>query len=628
MHPLGDGPFPTWPAKVRRLALAVRAGLPVPSGWVLPLVESRISEIEPLRASLLEGPLIVRSALAGEDEQHASAAGLGRSISNISSLEDLHAALHDLIQHQSDPWLDHYRQTSTGEDHVLIQHQVLAQWMLVLAIDGSTPWVDVHRPSPDPFASGRSPDYAGPLETWPSSARIRVTQLVDDVVRLFADESALDLEVIVDADDRPFLVQVRPLVAPLLTGWEAFRATVEARGEASDLVGDLRLDAEHNPTPLSPAHASLVRWLASVRPNTANVVLAGWLFFRHAVGSSEAEADSDKPPSASIHAQITRLVSDAIPTARAQFEALGVRTRGAQAVTLLEIIPDALEACVHVIDVYAALERPRPSSLAVTAQGLSLSAQRDFIDVLPTAWDIASPSLAEHLPTLPQPSASVLDIAALDTTSAMALLREWDDLLFALGLAPLRAVYLAAANCLSLDQDDVFLLTLDELTAALAHGTVAPQLLMDRKLETQHLAQLHPPPRILHGHPVLDHPRARWRGYPIGDTFEGPLARRTSLEALLSDPPSPAHIVVVPSLTAQAALALHAVGVQAVCCEFGGAMSHAALMARELRLTALIGCRGCMELPNETQVRIDTRLGRLLVRQPIHDLGDLAKSAT
>ena len=43
----------------------------------------------------------------------------------------------------------------------------------------------------------------------------------------------------------------------------------------------------------------------------------------------------------------------------------------------------------------------------------------------------------------------------------------------------------------------------------------------------------------------------------------------------------------------------------------GGALSHAALMVRELGLSALIGCAGCSELPDGLRVELDTRLGRL-----------------
>ena len=69
----------------------------------------------------------------------------------------------------------------------------------------------------------------------------------------------------------------------------------------------------------------------------------------------------------------------------------------------------------------------------------------------------------------------------------------------------------------------------------------------------------------------------------------------------------------MPALTAQAAVALRHLGIRAVCCEHGGALSHAALMVRELGLSALVGCRGCLDLPDGTGAELDTRLGRLRV---------------
>nr|WP_276600301.1 MULTISPECIES: PEP-utilizing enzyme [unclassified Nannocystis] len=98
--------------------------------------------------------------------------------------------------------------------------------------------------------------------------------------------------------------------------------------------------------------------------------------------------------------------------------------------------------------------------------------------------------------------------------------------------------------------------------------------------------------------------------------MRGAVAQRSDLADLLARPPAPDAVVVLPALTAQAAVALRALGVRAVCCEYGGALSHAALMARELGLSALIGCTGCSELPDGLEVELDTRVGRLRARSP------------
>jgi phosphoenolpyruvate-protein kinase (PTS system EI component) len=105
--------------------------------------------------------------------------------------------------------------------------------------------------------------------------------------------------------------------------------------------------------------------------------------------------------------------------------------------------------------------------------------------------------------------------------------------------------------------------------------------------------------------------RTYLQGLAIGRPFTGPLHARRDLEDLLANPIPADAILAIPALTAQAAVALHALIIKAVCCEHGGAMSHAALMARELGLSALIGCRGCTSLPAGTRVHLDTRTARL-----------------
>nr|WP_255216347.1 PEP-utilizing enzyme [Pseudenhygromyxa sp. WMMC2535] len=101
------------------------------------------------------------------------------------------------------------------------------------------------------------------------------------------------------------------------------------------------------------------------------------------------------------------------------------------------------------------------------------------------------------------------------------------------------------------------------------------------------------------------------RGLAIGETFTGPIAQRRDLRDLLSDPPPPQAVLCTPALTAQAAVALHRLGVRAVCTEYGGALAHGALMARELGLSALIGCRGCTRIIEGRLATVDTRARRL-----------------
>ena len=152
----------------------------------------------------------------------------------------------------------------------------------------------------------------------------------------------------------------------------------------------------------------------------------------------------------------------------------------------------------------------------------------------------------------------------------------------------------------------------DALEAGTPKDHLAGRIAARRELLHRHSA-LQPPLRIHDGRPVSFARRARLRGIPLGPSFTGRLAPRSDLAALLADPPASDAIVVLPSLTAPAAVALRQLGVRAVCCEHGGPLSHAALMVRELGLSALVGCRGCTELPAGRLARIDTRAGRLVL---------------
>jgi hypothetical protein len=132
-----------------------------------------------------------------------------------------------------------------------------------------------------------------------------------------------------------------------------------------------------------------------------------------------------------------------------------------------------------------------------------------------------------------------------------------------------------------------------------------------RRAEAARASGLRPPLCLEDGRPVATSALGRLRGLGIGPTVEGIVAPRRDLEDLLARPPGPDAIVTLPALTAPAAVALHRANVRAVCCEHGGALSHATLMARELQLSALVGCRGCTEVPAGTRARVDTVTGRL-----------------
>lgn len=629
-----------FPKVARQHELAAR-GIRVPPGVVLDLASARTvfrvaggrddRALEWVRRQLDAGhSLIARSAGSREDREHTSGAGLGMSVPGIHDLRELEGALALIEAHGRT--LAGVGNLAAERTLMLIQREVPRRSLLVV-VRGGEPgdrfYMETHGPDagPEPLAEGRSPDWAGPLHDWDDPARVAVEELALEVSRSEAGKHGVDLEIVVDPAGQPWLVQARPLTAPLDPGWPAFAAEVAREGQQNLLRGSLVLDGEHNPAPLSAAHAWVMRRLASLRPGKSGdpVVLAGWLYVRLLPRELHRNRSAVVMP---VHDALTWLRDEALPKARAElsrFEALlasrpAIRTGLERAEQLfVQMIDDYVELLVPARAHALASTRPGEASGEASGQAspggepLTLRGRADFLDVLPAVWDIASPSLAELLDQhAADPRASELPS---DEHEAARLLGEWDDHLFACGLAPLRRLWLYAGERLGVDRDRVFLLGGDELVALDEDRETPVELepLLAARAETWAAQQqLEPPSRIVDGHP-LPHPfGGRLRGLAIGESFEGPIAQRRDLRDLLADPPAAGAVLCIPSLTAQAAVALVQLGVKAVCTEYGGALAHGALMARELGLAALIGCKGCTRLPEGTHVRVDTRARRLL----------------
>ena len=428
----------------------------------------------------------------------------------------------------------------------------------------------------------------------------------------------------IDRDDRVHIVQARPLTTALHPGWRSFLQALKEEGLTDELRGGtLTLDAEHNPAPLSPAHAWLMGWLREQRPAAGDpTVLAGWLYVRtlprDLARKGKAKSASTLPTPTACEV-IAQLHEHTLPQARARLQALEQRLQSADAAGLVQALDEAQAAFLAMIDTYIGVLVPaRTRARRAHPQGpegdsarpLSTLGRDDFLDVLPATWDLASPSLAELGTTRSEQQPFELP---RDEATAAVLLGEWDDHLFALGLAPLRAWFLAAGKHLGLGEG-VFMLGAMEVVDAITPPPLHTAPIIEaRRARLQQQARLRPPLRIDDGHPVSFGRRSRLRGIPLGESFTGRLAPRRDLAALLDDPPGPDAIVTLPALTAPAAVALQQLGVRAVCCEHGGPLSHAALMARELGLSALIGCRGCTDLPADRFARVDTQAGRLIL---------------
>lgn len=591
---LGDPGGRELAPKLANLSRLLRAGLPVPPGLGLDPPDLDRAE-EALSRLLRDGPVIVRSALFGEDQPDTCAAGLGISVPDCCDVASVRRAVDDIVRAARDPWpVPH-----TPRLQFVIQHQVPRRWLAVVARDLAGTSVELHGPAiRDPLTAGSTPELGGPLELCPPELRGPLADVIERTARALASAPALDLEIIVDLEGRAWLVQARPLTRPLEPGWPAFLAEVAPGCDRiPDLAGLWRLDAEHNPAPLSPAHAGLV---ALVSPRSR--VLAGWLYEPARTTTPEPSRRGDDDDDALL----VRL-QDHTRAARRSLAGLSARLVGADATQLIPCLDLALDLLRAALAAHAELPR-RPTQLVFDPEApLCLHDRAEHLDVLPLTWDIASPVLLDRI-FAQGPASSPSPSAARDPASVRVLLRELDDHLFALGLAPVRRVYLAAGERLGL-AGDVFLLTPAELRGVLAGD--APPDLAARRRDLARRQDLRPPLTLFEGRPTPVPPHRHLRGLPIGEPFQGPIAQRRDLADLLARPPDPTNIVVVPALTAQAAVVLQTIGVRAVCCEHGGALSHAALMARELRLSALIGCRGCCELPDGARAALDTGAGRL-----------------
>ncbi len=609
--------------KVATLTRMAAAGVAVPA-WVVLAAPTPPTpqEWRAIAELLATGPVIVRAALFGEDGDTAAAAGLGRSIAGCHDQAAVLAAITEIAAALTAPWLTRYFGGPVTAQ-VLVQRQIFGPWLAVVAdAKHHLRHVEVHRrtdASEDCLALGQTPDYAGPLECWAEGPVAEVSHLCD-VVRAAMPTTAhgLDLELVADHDGRVWLVQVRPLTAPLYPGWPAFAAIAQSSLQQQDLSGWWVLDAEHNPAALSPAHAGLIAWLAQVQATSLRVI-GGWLYQR----GQQRAVTPPLQPAAVLWDLLTDLRDRQIPHARAYLVSVEQTLRTASPQVLADLLEQAFAHLCQILRAHAALPG-RPTQVTPTALRLCLRDRAAHLDVLPAAWDLASPSLQELGAT---PDASTDDpplaTVATDAAALHTLLGEVDDHLFALGLAPLRRIYLQAAQVLAMPPTwpglafaPVFLASPDELMAALRGlpPTWAPTWDLNARAELyRQQAALQPPLQLYAGQPVAVGGGAWLRGLGIGAVVEGPLYPYKDLPTLLAEPPPPDAIVAVPTLTAQAAVVLAASHITAVVCASGGAMSHAAIMARELGMSALIGCRGCMQIPVGSHVRLDTQCGRLFV---------------
>ncbi len=168
------------------------------------------------------------------------------------------------------------------------------------------------------------------------------------------------------------------------------------------------------------------------------------------------------------------------------------------------------------------------------------------------------------------------------------------------------------------DPDDVFLFTLDELRAALTGGLPGAATLAERRRAEMHEAATIAFPETIIGDdpvPILGRAHARTlRGVPTSPgRHTGPARVVTSL-------------VRAPHISADDVLVLAAADATwtplllragAVVSETGGMLSHASIVARELRIPAVTAVAGATLLGDGVRVSVDGGSGEVLVLGPV-----------
>ncbi|MCA9666794.1 MAG: hypothetical protein KC503_14440, partial [Myxococcales bacterium] len=307
--PLREADAPRCGPKAASLAALVKQGLAVPAGLCLPFASYRAAgaataararaeltvDAQSLAAvvAALGDRVVVRSSASCEDAEGFSAAGIFESVLGVELGAEgggarLGRAIAMVWASLGSPaaralLADAGRSVQDEAMAVLIQRQLDARLggHALLHADGYLE-IEAVRGHPSALASGSAdPERLGLARDEEPAARWRA--LVELLRRAALEGAACELEWLVDGRGVPWLLQRRPLrSAPD----ERDRPHVELdEADAARSLGRRWIwDREHNPDPLSPAHASLMQELASAERTR---VVDGYLYY----------ADDTVPPS-------------------------------------------------------------------------------------------------------------------------------------------------------------------------------------------------------------------------------------------------------------------------------------------------------------------------------------------
>lgn len=256
--------------KATMLGVLLRAGLPVPDGFVIPADTDRPTDSQTtaaLRSAVarelerLGDPVVaVRSSAANEDTSDASAAGQYESIIGVRGVDDVSEAIATCRASAHAARVGTYRQ-QTGSDSepeapggmaVLVQRmipadvsgvmftpthpgnptRIEASWGLGLAVVGGTVTPDAYLAAPDGSATmtiGSKETRidlhpAGGITTTPVATDKQAARTLDDETVTVLVDTGVRIATILDgpqdiewaiADGRVWILQARPITAPL-----------------------------------------------------------------------------------------------------------------------------------------------------------------------------------------------------------------------------------------------------------------------------------------------------------------------------------------------------------------------------------------------------------------------------
>lgn len=651
--------------KATALHVLTTHDLPVPKAFALSfsLAEQiEAGEVDAIRSLLqateaLAFPIAVRSSANLEDLKDGAAPGLFHSVLGVASHEDVLVAIAKVLGSGRTPLVRAYLQARGIKEAprvaLILQEQIKSSCfgvvysrppgqpdsgLAILETPGCHPiWID--RETGDV----QLPD-ASPLERQQVNALWALTRAAEDAL---ATTAGIDLEWVWDGRG-PWVVQARAVVhRQELTSFHSQAVRELLAFSRADRNRLWRLDATHNPFPLSSAQAGLVSEVAALAPYDMRVV-GGYLY------TAKRPSLSAAPRSLARHELKRLFIEELLPKMEASLSVVEKQEAPS--------LGDALKAYREVFRCYTDELGPALASLDGSDEGtnplsvwlararqgsISLDNLMTVVAPIAPAWDVSVPTYGET-PALVQRALSQRSTPLNDcgdgdgdgdgdgtdsiTHTMEESLSETDDLLF------YRAQYLVRRALLALAKrwhvgNDIFFMPLATLRVSQDSPHVPPGLVdKARHAEEAWQAQraVEMPLTFINGEPVpsrLPPDSEIWRGLGTGGFVTGRVLRVANLHDFPSLDAEDNCVLVMPTVTPAHALAAR--GAVAVICEYGEHLGHGAAMARELNIPCIVGCRRAWrELRNGELVAVHGQAGlvaRLATEPPSISASDKAK---